>query len=136
MVLMVLERRRAPRPSDLGSSYLIASILCDVVILCTRTGVASDVKIMQSVQLRCFAHFVTLIFEACTGLSDFDIPNSSISPEESRGVFSRVFFTWINPILLQGYRRILVGQDLPCLSEDMKPEVTREGILHTWSQRG
>jgi hypothetical protein len=57
------------------------------------------------------------------------------SPDEINNVLSRVFFTWINAILLQGYRRILVDYDLPPLARNMQPKRTREAMLRAWAQR-
>jgi len=58
------------------------------------------------------------------------------SPEETRGLLSRVFFTWINPILLKGYERILIHEDLPPVRSDMRAELSRKSMLLVWEQRG
>ena len=133
---MILEQRRASGPSDIVTVYLISSILCDLVLLCTRSQLSMNPEVLHTAQLRCLAHAVTLIVENLPCRSALNTTNHSNSPEESSGILSRIFFTWINPILLRGYRNILVDQDLPCLSEELKPELTRARILYTWSQRG
>ena len=135
-VLVILEQQRAHGPSDLVTVYLIASILCDVVLLSLIYGGAANFEILLPLKLRCLTHFMILVSENCSSRSTYDTLRDSKSPEELNGVLSRVFFTWINPILLQGYRNILIDQDLPCLSEDMKPEFTRKEILLAWSKRG
>ncbi|KAH3540206.1 hypothetical protein KXV64_006099 [Aspergillus fumigatus] len=61
--------------------------------------------------------------------------NEHQPPEELYGILSRLLFIIINPILLRGYKSILVGRDLPTLSQGMKPEFTRKAILQAWSQR-
>lgn len=82
-------------------------------------------------------HSALLILECCVqGRPAFSELNKQQSPEELYGVLGRVLFTWINPILLRGYRGILVNQDSPPLGQDMKPEFTRKAILQAWSQRG
>ncbi|KAH8684429.1 putative ABC transporter [Tricladium varicosporioides] len=80
-------------------------------------------------------HLILLILEFLVKPSALKFINEPQSPEELNGILGRVFFTWVNSILLQGYRRILVDQDLPPLSWDLKPEVTREKILQAWKQR-
>ena len=58
------------------------------------------------------------------------------APEEVNGVISRIFFTWINPVLLKGYKQLLVQEDVPPLRSDMRPELTREEMLCAWERRG
>jgi hypothetical protein len=82
-------------------------------------------------------HSALLVLECCAkGRPAFSGLNKQQSPEELYGVLGRVLFTWINPILLRGYRGILVNHDSPPLGQDMKPEFTRKAILQAWSQRG
>jgi ATP-binding cassette subfamily C (CFTR/MRP) protein 1 len=134
--LLLLEQRRSLKPSDLATMYLVASILCDIALLAMRSGVAAHVEISRPVRIRFLMQFVLLILEIWSKRSTLSISNNTLSPEELNGVLSRVFFTWINPILLRGYQIILVEQDLPPLSQDIKPKVTREAILQAWSERG
>ena len=135
-VLFCVEQRKASGLSDPTTLYLVASILCDIVIASNRSSTLAGSENLRPVQFRCLAHFLTFFLEIHSRRSAFAILNDHGCPDETNGVLSRVFFTWINPILLQGYRNILIDQNLPCLSEDMNPEVTREELLKTWSQRG
>ncbi|KAH8596734.1 putative ABC transporter [Bisporella sp. PMI_857] len=134
-LLLHLEQRRSLKPSDLATLYLVAMLICDTVLLTVQSGVAAHPEISRPVQIRCCIHFVILMLELRTKRLDFNIINKQQSPEELNGVLSRAFFTWIIPILLQGYRNVLIDQDLPFLSHDIKPELTRKKILQTWSQR-
>ncbi|TVY42741.1 ABC transporter [Lachnellula subtilissima] len=134
-VLLFLEQQRSQKPSDLATLYLLASILCDVVVLTMPSGAAERMEVSRPVLIRCCMHAAVLLFECCGKRSAFSAGNKHQSPEELSGILSRAFFTWINPVLLQGYRNILIDQDLPPLGEDMKPEVTRKAILQIWSQR-
>ncbi|TVY68841.1 ABC transporter FUM19 [Lachnellula suecica] len=85
--------------------------------------------------VRCFMHMILLVLENHGKRPALNVFNKSQSPEELSGILEKVFFIWINPILIQGYRNILVDQDLPPLNRDLTPEVTRKAILQTWSQR-
>ncbi|TVY57487.1 ABC transporter FUM19 [Lachnellula cervina] len=134
-LLLFLEQQRSPKPSDLATLYLLASLLCDVVVLTVPSGTAERMKISRPILIRCCMHTALLLFECCGKRSAFSTINKHQSPEELSGVLSRALFTWINPILLQGYRNILIDQDLPTLSQDMKPEVTKKAILNIWSLR-
>ncbi|ORY66313.1 putative ABC transporter [Pseudomassariella vexata] len=57
------------------------------------------------------------------------------SPGEYHGVLSRVFFAWINSLLLKGYRTILTNDDIPTLDRNLSPKTMRRVILQLWSQR-
>ena len=77
-----------------------------------------------------------LILKCCLQSPAVNSLHKDQPPEEYYGILNRVFFTWVVPILVQGYRKILVNEDLPPLSQDMKPKRTREAIIETWSRRG
>ncbi|TVY43016.1 ABC transporter [Lachnellula occidentalis] len=98
------------------------------------SGTPEHMKILRPMLIRCCMHAALLLFECCGKRSAFKSADKQ-SPEELSGVLSRALFTWINPILFQGYRNILIDQDLPPLSQDMMPEVTRKAILEIWSRR-
>ncbi|KAI1293173.1 putative ABC transporter [Xylaria venustula] len=127
--------RQSRKPSTLITLCLLVCILCDVIYfwLPSSTTAAADKSSLALV--RCCILLVFLIIERSSKNAPFNHGSKHQSPEELHGVFGRVLFTWINPILLQGYRNSLVGRDLPSLSQDLKPEVTRKAILQVWSQR-
>ncbi|KAF7162579.1 hypothetical protein CNMCM5623_007825 [Aspergillus felis] len=135
-ILLLQEQQRSHRSSDLATLYLLATILSDAIHVAVRSKIASDANTSRPVLLRCCVHLALLVLECCTdggpALSDL---NKHHSPEEHYGALSILFFTWINPILLRGYRSILGNQDSPPLSKDMKPKFTRKAMLQAWSQR-
>ena len=135
-LLLLQEQQRSPRASDLATLYLLASILCDAVYLTMPLESARHTNISHPVIIRCCIHSTLLVLESRAKNLAFSVLSKDQSPEELHGVLSRVFFAWIIPILLQGYKNILVDEDLPSLSRDIKPEFTRKAILHAWSQRG
>ncbi|KFY68700.1 hypothetical protein V496_00844 [Pseudogymnoascus sp. VKM F-4515 (FW-2607)] len=134
--LLFLEQRRSPRPSDLATLYLVASILCDIILLTVPSGNTTHTRAWRAVLVRCLMHVALLILESLGNRSAFRVFGKPQSPEELNGVLNRAFFAWINPILLQGYKNILVDQDLPPLSRDLKPKATRQSMLQAWNQRG
>ncbi|KFY45085.1 hypothetical protein V495_03127 [Pseudogymnoascus sp. VKM F-4514 (FW-929)] len=133
--LLFLEQRRSPRPSDLATLYLVASILCDIILLTVPSGNTTHTKAWRAVLVRCLMHVALLTLESLGNRSAFSVFGKPQSPEELNGVLNRAFFAWINPILLQGYKNILVDQDLPPLSRDLKPKATRQSMLQAWNQR-
>ena len=135
-LLLLLEQQRSSKPSDLATLYLLASILCDAVYLTMPSETARQTNASRPVLLRCSIHVALLVLESCAKHPAFSLLSKDQSPGELHGVLSRALFTWINPILLRGYRNMLVDKDLPSLSRDVKPEFIRSAILQTWSQRG
>jgi hypothetical protein len=136
-VLLLQEQQRSHRSSALATLYLLASILCDAVHVAMPSKIARDADTSHPVFLRCCMHSALLVLEFCANEAPaFSNLNKHRAPEELHGVLGRLFFTWVNTILLQGYKSILVNRDLPNLSQHMKPEFTRKEILQAWSQRG
>ncbi|KAF7943713.1 uncharacterized protein EAE97_005783 [Botrytis byssoidea] len=134
-LLLVLEQQRSLRPSDLAILYLVPSIICDVLLLTMPSKIQAVSRASRPILARCLIHSTLFVFEICDKRPSASSSSNLRSPEESRSVLDRVLYTWINPILLQGYTNILVDQDLPRLSRDMKPEFTRKAMLQTWSRR-
>lgn len=56
--------------------------------------------------------------------------------EATTSFLGRVFFTWINPILFHGYKRILHEDDLPPLDRVLESSNLRQSVLRAWDQRG
>lgn len=135
-LLLFLEHRRSHRSSDLGTLYLVASILCDIILLTSPTETAIHTTVRRLVLVRFLVYVVLLILECFGGRPAFGVFDKSQSPEELGGILNRAFFGWINPILVQGYKNILINKNLPPLSCDLKPGAIRKAMLHAWNQRG
>ncbi len=132
-LLVYLEQRRASKPSDLATLYLVASVLCDAVAL--TVPLASAVR--RPPRARCLLHSVLLALECFVPRANSPgIPRRGQAPEDESGMLSKLFFAWINPILLRGYRSLLLSYDLPPLSHDMGAKLSREAMLESWSRRG
>lgn len=135
-LLFLLEQQRSHKASDLATLYLLASVLCDVVYLSMPSEGATYPIVSRPMLLRCCMHSALLVLECCIKRPTVTILSRKQHPEELNGILSRVLFTWINPILLRGYKNIFLSQDMPSLSQNMKPEFTRRAILKAWSRRG
>ena len=136
-LLLLHEERRSDRASVLATLYLFTIALCDVVYLFLTSQKTSHTDFWHVVFIRCCMHTALLLLEWCTDrLPPLCTPNKVHSPDEFYSVVNRALFIWINPFLVHGYKNILIQEDMPPLSQDMRPEVTRCAILKTWSQRG
>ncbi len=131
-LLLPLEQQRSLRSSDTATLYLVASISCDFISLTMPSGTPFT-QVSHTLIFRASAHAALLALECGSNRLHSNLTMSS--PDEINNVLSRVFFTWINAILLQGYRRILVDYDLPPLARNMQPKRTREAMLRAWAQR-
>lgn len=132
-MLLLLGHQRSPNFSTSATLYLLTSILCDTIYLTLPSHIAGQSVSTTSIVLRCITHSVLLALE---NVPKHPAPDGKQSVEERHGILSRVLFLWIHPLLLKGYRNVLVDSDLPSLSRVIKPEFTRKAILRVWSHRG
>ncbi|KAJ9155467.1 p-loop containing nucleoside triphosphate hydrolase [Pleurostoma richardsiae] len=135
--LFHLEHRRSlTAGSDLAILYLVGSLIFDMVILTMpRLGPRLWEGLPGAVRVRCVAHALLLLLECLVGPPAAKGGKGLLSDEETSGVLSRVFFSWINPLLTRGYRHVLTAQGLSYLSQDLKPSHTRRAVLEAWSRR-
>ncbi|KAI1763558.1 putative ABC transporter [Hypoxylon sp. FL1150] len=134
-LLLPLELWRALKPSDLGTLYLVSSILLDVVLLTLPSDDQDPRVFFHPILSRCLLQSALLILEF---QARGPIPKDSrrlMSPEELSCVLGRAFFFWINPMLLGGFRKILINEDLPPLSKVIKPGTVRPRIIRAWDSR-
>ncbi|KAI1179905.1 putative ABC transporter [Nemania sp. FL0916] len=134
-LLQIQEIQRSPTASDLVTLYLLASILCDIIYLTLPSEFVAPGIFSIPISLQCCIYSLNLVFGRCARNTLSNDLKSQRAPDETYGVLNRVLFTWINPLLLHGYRRLIVDQDLPPLSQDLDPELTRRAMLQAWSQR-
>ncbi|KAI0814233.1 putative ABC transporter [Xylaria sp. FL0064] len=133
--LRLFHEQQSHKPSIRVILRLCVCLLCDSIYLALPSSTAIWANTSYPVLLRCCVHSVFLVLEFSVRIFASGSASKCQSPEELHGVLGKVLFTWINPILLQGYRNTLVDQELPQLSPDIKPEATRKAILQAWSER-
>lgn len=134
-LLLCLEQQRPDRIPDMPARYLVASVICDIVYLIATSNLAGHGIISWPVILRCSIQSTLLAFEYGTRRSIVNVGSKHQTPQELRGLVSRLLFLWMNPILLQGYKNIFTQADMPPLDQDMMPGSTREAMIEAWSQR-
>lgn len=123
---------RSIEPSSLVVAYLSAKLAC-YVILATVPGVAHD----RPLEVTRGCSIIPFLFFELQGKRSILLPAyQSEPPEATTSFLGRVLFTWINPILFSGYRKILHGGDLPPLDRDLDSNNLRQAILRAWDQRG
>ncbi|KAL1890953.1 hypothetical protein Sste5346_007950 [Sporothrix stenoceras] len=55
-----------------------------------------------------------------------------ISPEEIQGVFGDTFFTWLNPLFFQGYKRNLTMDDLYPVDDGLRGQTLYDRLQSHW----
>lgn len=113
-------------------AYLSAKLAC-YAVLATVPGVAHD----RPLEVARGCSIIPLLLLELQGKRSILLPAyQSEPPEATTSFFGRVLFTWINPILFSGYKKILHGDDLPPLDRELDSNNLRQAILRAWDQRG
>ncbi|KAI1270368.1 putative ABC transporter [Xylariaceae sp. FL1019] len=121
---------------DLTARYLVASIACDVIYLVAQSdGINYDAK-SYPIVIRSILHVVLFVYSRRIGKQQPSVRNTHHPFEESQSLSSQLLLTWVNRILVKGYRKDLREQDVPLLPRDIDPFSTRQAIADTWSRKG
>ncbi|KAK3301707.1 P-loop containing nucleoside triphosphate hydrolase protein [Chaetomium strumarium] len=129
-LLMYLEQRRANKPSDLAILYLLASVACDLVALTVPSAVR------RPPPARWLLHTLLLVLESFESpVNQAWTPRKSQAPEDNSSILSRLFFAWINPVVLRGYRSLLLSDDSPPLPRDLDAKLSKQGMVESWNRR-
>lgn len=135
--LLVFEHNRSLKPSDLGIVYILVSLGCDLSMF-SDTEYRNTAVILISPRIAIPCVKAALLFIECRRKRPIQRGSSQTqwSPEEVANILDRVFFWWINPILAQGNRHVLTGENLPPLCQELSSKLLRQQALQAWDQRG
>lgn len=130
--LTYAEHARSLRPSAILNAYLLISLLLDGAIL--RTFWMSDLS--SSVRAVFTASFALkaclLVLEAKEKAGFVLMSGRQRNPELTSGLYSRGLLSWLNPLLLDGFRRLLKPADLYALDKSMKAAALNDNFWITW----
>ena len=59
---------------------------------------------------------------------------SHYPPESTSGIYSRSFFWWLNPLLRDGFRKVLTNEDLYPIDLDMRSERVQHALKREWTK--
>ena len=62
------------------------------------------------------------------------VENEGSSPEETIGVFNRLFYFWLNDLLFRGYRKELGENDMFLLDKDLSSDSLRLKFQTAWEK--
>ena len=129
------EHRRSVTPSTLIVLYLLASLTLDSIWLLIPS-LALDSRLDSRFLLVQLAAKATLLAVECPNKEKVLVSRyQELSPEERSGVLQRVFFWYINPVLVRGYDNILVEDDLPSLDRQTWSGELRQSAERVWKEQ-
>lgn len=133
------EHARSPRPSSVLNAYLLVSLLLDGAILRTLWlaggGTAADP--VRGVFTASFALKACLLILEAKEKSAFLVGGGEPrrrNPEATSGLYSRGLLSWLNPLLLDGFRRLLKPADLYDLDESMRAAGLNDKFWAAWER--
>ena len=135
LVLLVLsdfEHRRSIRPSGVIQVFFIATILVDLPRVRTQ-WLLDQPPLMPALVTVAFAlRIVNLIVESFQKWNHSTLPPEATAPEYRQGVLGRTFFTWLNPLFMEGYKRDLDMKDLFQIDDELKGKKLHARLLKQW----
>lgn len=126
------EHMRAPRTSLLLNAYSLVSLILGIARTRTMWLVfghqAHTVLFTTSIGLTA----VIAVLEAIPKKHWKTHPSDNLSPEETSGLYSLAFFTWLIPIIRLGNYKILDTEDLYPIDSKLAADVVSEQFQRTW----
>ncbi|KAF4993969.1 hypothetical protein FGRMN_6100 [Fusarium graminum] len=122
-LLSFIEYKKSPRPSVLLGCFLSLTLLFDIVRtrtiwLLIRNDASSASTFVGIVVTTTVFKGLVLVFEAQHKIYPQEWKDSH-SPEEISGIFSLSTYTWVDRLLLSGFRSLLSIDDLYALDQTM-----------------
>ncbi|KAI1383398.1 ABC transporter [Hypoxylon trugodes] len=130
-----IEHHRSFYPSHLIILYLIASLIRDGAEIPWSFLGSHDRLVDDPVLARVVLEVALLATESLQKTYIEGSLYEGVSLEERSSVLDRVFFWWINPVLLEGYRNVLLNSDLPSIDSKLLSKPVRVAALRAWDQR-
>lgn len=127
-----LDHVRSLRPSILTQAYFFFSIFCDIPRIRTQ-WMLPDNATVAPIFSATFGLKVLLIFiESVHKYSHSTFAGEKISPEVVQGLFGDTFFTWLNPLFFEGYKRNLTMDDLYPIDKGLAGETLYDRLNSHW----
>jgi hypothetical protein len=131
--LSYVEHHKSLRPSFILNAYLLVSLVLDGAILRTFWLAAVSPPIRGIFTASFTLKTVILVLEAIEKRRFIILNVGQSSPETTSGLYSQGFLWWMNPLLLNGYRRLLKPVDLYTLERGLSTAVMNERFWHSWT---
>lgn len=132
--LSYVEHAKSLRPSSILNAYLLVSVVLDGAIM--RTFWLTDnlsTAICATFSVSFALKVIMLVLEA-KEKAVYTSEEGMRNPEATSGLYSRGLCWWLNPLLLDGFRRLLKPHDLYTLDEDMSAGALNEKFWAVWNR--
>jgi ATP-binding cassette, subfamily C (CFTR/MRP), member 1 len=133
-LLSHLEHIRSTRPSAIINIYLLLTIPFDVVRARTLWLSGATGSLAAVVTSTLGVKIMVLITEAREKHSILLDRYQNSSLETKSGIYSRLFFWWLNKLMTIGYRRIIQNEDLYLIDDEMKSPSLLDRGQHIWKK--
>ncbi|KAL6786178.1 P-loop containing nucleoside triphosphate hydrolase protein [Trichoderma sp. SZMC 28012] len=127
--LTAVEHNKSPRPSVLLTSYLLLSLLFDVTqarTLYLSSATSAELSYSNLFTAAVALKTAILVLESRKKSKWMNWNEKEHSPEETSGILSLGVFFWLNKLFLDGYRKIILLDDLYSLDKSLEPEIIHE----------
>jgi len=132
LVLSDVEHRRSIRPSAVIQVFFLFTILLDVPRLRTQWLLDQGPLIPALLTVVLGLRIALLTVESLQKWKHSTLPPEATAPEYRQGVLGRTFFTWLNPLFFEGYKRDLEMEDLFQIDDDLKGKKLYSRLLKQW----
>ncbi|KAG6028095.1 hypothetical protein E4U19_001674 [Claviceps sp. Clav32 group G5] len=129
-----LEHVRSVRPSTILCLYLGISSLLDLASSRTSFFIPGYDVVAPIHLSSYFVKLVILATEVVEKQKLFMWHCKNVSPEAAASFYNRVFFVWLNGLLLKGYRTSLTVDTLTPLDQDILGASRPESLLDRWER--
>ncbi|KAH8805474.1 putative ABC multidrug transporter [Xylogone sp. PMI_703] len=130
-LLSHLEHTRAVRPSVLLNTFLLFSLPCDIIRDRTLWAIRDNRPFAIVFTVSVVLKFVVLLLETFEKRGLLRNEYADYPPEATAGVYSRNFFVWLCPLLIQGFSKEL---DVNQLDPNDKALIPDSGLQERWKR--
>jgi hypothetical protein len=130
--LSYIEHGRNIRPSALLGTYLLFSLLFDIVRVRTLWLIGQDTNVARIFTTSVVSKVCILCLELKEKRYYLIGRDKLRGPEELSGVLSQGFFYWLNQIMVQGYRTVLSLEDLYPLDDELSAQSLQVRFSKEW----
>ncbi len=128
--LSAWEHSRSRRSSIILNVYLLISLVLDAARVRTSWLVSPDADVVKVSTASLAVKVLILVLES-QGKERW-LPGEKQSPEETGGVFTLSFFSWLNTLIASGYRKVLAQGDLHAIDRRLSAEAYQAAFNHQW----
>jgi ATP-binding cassette, subfamily C (CFTR/MRP), member 1 len=129
-----MEHLRSIQPSLLINLYILITLPMDAARARTLWLRGGSLNLAAAFTSTVSIKLLILVTEAFEKRDILLAEYKDVSPETTSGIYSRSFFWWLNPLLRDGFRKVLTDEDLYPVDEDMKSEAVERRFKREWTK--